>query len=395
MKPIACVILPTYNEAENIKNVVRGIFRQTERISSHDLHVLVVDDSSPDGTQDVVRELQKDLPRLHMITGEKNGLGEAYKRGMSHAIQSLSPDLIFEMDADGQHDPDMIPIFVYLANNGFSLIIGSRFAPGGATPDFSLRRRMISYLGNWMIRFLGGIPRIRDCTSGYRCIKAELIPKCNLNFLSTRGYSFQSSLLCELLRNGAKIIEVPIVFPDRTHGQSKLSFEDQIEFLINIVKIRFRQSEEFVKFCLVGLSGVLVNLGLYILQTRVFGIDFRIAAPVAIELSILNNYFLNHTWTFKKRNAGASSLKKLSKFHLVAGLAGSLNYLIFLLLIYTLDLYDILANCIGIAVGTLVNYFLNSLWTWHEIEPVLNSSKEVHSASNNPHQTGNDKADEG
>ncbi len=386
MKPKACVILPTYNEAENIQLVIQNIFKQATKIASHDLHVLVVDDNSPDNTQGIVRELMDQYCNLHLLTGQKKGLGEAYKRGIKYAQDLLSPDLIFEMDADGQHDPKLIPLFILLANHGFSLIIGSRFAPGGATPDFSFWRKAISLLGNWMIRFLGGIPRIQDCTSGFRCIKSESLAKCNLKFLSTRGYSFQSSLLCELLRTGAKVIEVPITFPDRIHGESKLSLKDQVEFIINIAKIRFRQSEEFVKFCVVGSSGVIVNLSLYIVLTRLFSIDFKIAAPIAIEFSILTNFFFNHIWTFKNRNSKASSFIKLFRFHFVAGLAGIINYLIFLALMCLPYSYDIIANLIGIGVGMFINYFLNSLWTWREIKLQQNLPKQNQISSNKNHK---------
>lgn len=365
-RPKACIILPTYNEAENVQAVIEGIFRQEAKISSHELHVLVVDDNSPDNTQGIVRNLMTNFDKLHLVTGEKQGLGEAYKRGMKYAQEMVSPDLIFEMDADGQHDPELIPLFITLSNFGYSLVIGSRFAPGGATPGFSLRRKAISLIGNWMIRFLGGIPRIRDCTSGFRCIKAKYLKKCNLQFLSTRGYSFQSSLLFELLRNGVKVIEVPIIFPDRIHGKSKLSMQDQIEFLFNIGKIRFQQSKEFVKFCIVGFSGVIVNLGMYILLTRIANIDYKIAAPIAIEMSILTNFFLNYIWTFKKRISNSPWWTKLVKYHAVSGIAGITNYLTFLGLLYILSLYDILANLIGIGAGTLINYALNSWWTWRE-----------------------------
>jgi dolichol-phosphate mannosyltransferase len=370
MKLKACIILPTYNEAENVKFVIDGIFKQQEKIASHELHVLIVDDNSNDNTQNIVHDLMRIFSNnLHMITGPKKGLGEAYKRGISHALSNFSPDLIFEMDADRQHDPEMIPLFITLANFGYSLIIGSRFAPGGSTPDFSLWRKTISLLGNWMIRFLGGIPRINDCTSGYRCIKAAYLGKCNLNFLSTRGYSFQSSLLCELLRNGIKVIEVPIIFKERIYGKSKLSIKDQIEFLINIAKIRFHQSEEFVKFCIVGFSGIFVNLGIYVFLTRLLQTDYKIASPIGIEFSIITNFFLNHLWTFNKRNNnGEFLILKMIKFHFVAGVAGAVNYLSFLMLLYVFNFHDILANLFGIGIGMLINYSLNSLWTWREIK---------------------------
>lgn len=366
MIPNACVILPTYNEAKNVRQVIENIFKQSKKITTHELHVLVVDDNSPDNTQDLVKLLMDKYHNLHLITGPKIGLGEAYKRGIKHVQLLLSPDLIFEMDADGQHDPGLIPLFVLLANNGFDLIIGSRFAPGGATPNFSLWRKSISRTGNWAIRFFGGITRIHDCTSGFRCIKAEYLTNCNFSILSSRGYSFQTSLLCELLRNKAKVIEVPIIFPDRVYGKSKLSLKDQVEFLLNIPKIRFRQSGDFVKFCMVGISGVIVNIGLYILMTRMLGINLNIAAPIAIEFSILSNFFFNQIWTFKHRITKTPVFYKLLKFHLIAGLAGTLNFITFIALIHLISLHDIIANFIGIGIGTGVNYFLNSFWTWRD-----------------------------
>ena len=136
MKRVACIVLPTYNEAENAKVVIPCIFAQAERIPTHDLHVVVVDDNSPDGTAAVVRNLMTTYPPLHLLTGDKKGLGDAYQRGMAYAMKALQPDLMFEMDADLQHDPTLLPSFVALANSGFSLVIGSRFISGGATPNF-------------------------------------------------------------------------------------------------------------------------------------------------------------------------------------------------------------------------------------------------------------------
>ncbi|MGA9478210.1 MAG: polyprenol monophosphomannose synthase [Desulfobacterales bacterium] len=238
--PVACVILPTYNEVENVTQVIPAVFEQAAKISgSHELHVLVVDDDSPDGTHAAVKKLQRQYKNLHVIGGMKRGLGDAYKRGIKYALKHLSPDVIIQMDADGQHDPEKLPQFIALSNSGISLVIGSRLAPGGETPDFSLWRKFLSHFGNWLIRSLGGVRKIHDCTSGYRCIKADVVKKCDLTRLSTRGYSFQSSLLSELLRNNATFIEIPILFKPRMHGISKLAFRDQLEFLLNIVKIRF------------------------------------------------------------------------------------------------------------------------------------------------------------
>jgi dolichol-phosphate mannosyltransferase len=361
---IACIVLPTYNESENVRILLPQIFEQTNKISSHELHVLVVDDNSPDGTADAVRELQARFPHLHIITGRKKGLGEAYKRGFAHALKELDPDLILQMDADLQHSPELLPLMIGLEQYGFSFVIGSRFVLGGSTPNFSFKRRMLSLVGNWLLRNLGGLPAIKDCTSGFRCIKAELLKRCDLSGLSTKGYSFQSSLLFELVRNGAKILEVPITFPDRVRGESKLSFADQIEFLFNLVRIRFRKQSEFIRFLLVGASGVVVNLGLYFILTRLLSIGLEIAAPIAIEVSIISNFILNNIYTFSARGPGNSLGRRFLYFHVAAGLAGVVNYSIFMSLVHGVGMYDMLANCIGIVGGTVVNYLMNSRITW-------------------------------
>lgn len=148
-------------------------------------------------------------PSLHLISGKQRGLGDAYQRGFAHAIETFHPHLILQMNADLQHDPALLPQMIGLASDGYDLVIGSRFASGGSTTNFSLHRKMISLTGTYLIRRFADIPHVHDCTSGYRAIQAEMISRCDLRPLSTRGYSFQSSLLCELLWNGARIKEIP------------------------------------------------------------------------------------------------------------------------------------------------------------------------------------------
>jgi dolichol-phosphate mannosyltransferase len=236
-RPVACIVLPTFNESGNVRILIPSILAHSRKISSHEMHVLVVDDDSPDGTSLVVKELMRDTPHLHLLTGIKKGLGDAYQRGIAHALASLEPDIIIEMDADLQHDPALLPQFITLSNSGFTVVIGSRFLPGGGTPTFPWHRRWISLAGTVLVRAFGGLPRFTDCTSGYRCIRAESIRECDLKGLSTRGYSFQSSLLCELVWNGARVIEVPIIFNERGEGTSKLSLRDQIEFVTNLFRL--------------------------------------------------------------------------------------------------------------------------------------------------------------
>lgn len=363
----ACVVLPTYNEAENIESITKVIFAMQSNIDTHQLYVIVVDDNSPDGTQEIVKKQMQKNPYLRLVTGNKVGLGDAYKRGISFAISTFNPDLLLQMDADGQHDPTLIPKFINLANDGFSLVIGSRYVPGGSTPDFSYWRKFLSIMGNFLIRHLGKASNVQDCTSGFRCIKANLVPKCNMDGLSTRGYSFQSLLVCELIRNGAKPIEVPIIFKDRVKGKSKLTLRDQIEFLVSITKITYRYSEDFIKYCLVGLVGMLVNIGAYLLLNRYFQIPLQVASLIAIETSIVSNFLLNNYWTFKTRPKKLSTIRRLLNFHLAAGISGLLFYYLFFLLLTTvLGINDVLSILLATTTGTISNYTINSLWTWRK-----------------------------
>jgi dolichol-phosphate mannosyltransferase len=241
VRAIACVVLPTFNEAENVSVLLPRIFSQSAAIA-HELHVIVVDDGSPDGTADRVRQAQQEFPNLHLLTGARRGLGDAYIRGITHALHSFQPEIIIQMDADLQHDAAHLPEMIRLTSEGYDVVIGSRFAPGGSIPGFPLWRKLISLAGGHLVRGFARIPHVHDCTSGYRAIKAELLPQCDLDRLSTRGYSFQSSLLCELLWNGSRVKEIPITFGDRLHGESKLEFRDQWEFLVNLLRLRSRRA---------------------------------------------------------------------------------------------------------------------------------------------------------
>ena len=363
--PKACVVLPTYNEVENIESITKAIFATQTNIDTHQLYVVVVDDNSPDGTQEVVKKQMETFPRLHLITGNKIGLGNAYKRGISFAMNKLKPDLLLQMDADGQHDATLIPEFIQLTNNDFSLVIGSRFTSGGSTPDFSFWRKFLSTLGNLLIRYLGGIQHLKDCTSGFRCIKANLLLECNLDYLSTSGYSFQSSLVYELIKNGAKPIEVPIVFKDRIKGQSKLTLVDQLEFLINVGKIAFHNLEDFLKYCCVGFVGMLVNVGTYVLLHKYYQIPLELASLIGIETSIVSNFLLNNFWTFKVREKKLSIYRRFVNFHIAAGISGLIFYYsLFLFLVQILGFNDILSVLFAITAGTISNYTINSIWTW-------------------------------
>ena len=359
-----CFVLPTYNEEENIENIIQQILKEEKNQSKHTFSILVVDDNSTDETQTIVQRYISTNPNIHLVTGEKKGLGDAYKRGFKFAINDLDADLIFQMDSDGQHDASLIPDFVSYIEEGRDVIIGSRFIDGGTTPDFSFSRLLMSKVGNLLVRYVGGVTEVKDCTSGYRAIRASYLKELDFSYLSTRGYSFQSSLICDLAWRGADISEIPIEFSSRKSGDSKLALRDQIEFLLNIPRLGFRNLEDFAKYSLVGASGVFVNLGLYTFLTRYYEMSEVLAPLISIESALISNFILNNFWTFGKRITQSRIRVKFVKFHLVSGFSALINYSAFLTLFLVFGLYDILANLIGIGLAAIVNYLINSNWTW-------------------------------
>ena len=361
-----CFVLPTYNEEENIENIIQQILKEEKNQSKHTFSILVVDDNSTDETQTIVQRYISLNSKVHLVTGQKKGLGDAYKRGFKYALNDLQADLIFQMDSDGQHDTSLIPHFVSYIEEGRDVVIGSRFVEGGTTPDFSFSRLLMSKVGNLLVRYVGGITQVKDCTSGYRAIRASYLKELDFSYLSTRGYSFQSSLICDLAWRGANISEIPIEFSSRQGGDSKLALRDQIEFLLNIPRLGFRNLEDFMKYSLVGVSGVFVNLGLYLFLTRYYEISEVVAPLIAIESALISNFILNNFWTFGKRITQSRIRVKFVKFHLVSGFSALINYSAFLTLFLVFGLYDILANLIGIGLAAIVNYLINSNWTWKD-----------------------------
>ena len=361
-----CFVLPTYNEEENIENIIQQILKEEKNQSKHTFSILVVDDNSTDETQAIVQRYTSLNSKVHLVTGQKKGLGDAYKRGFNYALNDLQADLIFQMDSDGQHDTSLITHFVSSIEEGRDVVIGSRFVEGGTTPDFSFSRLIMSKVGNLLVRYVGGITQVKDCTSGYRAIRASYLKELDFSYLSTRGYSFQSSLICDLAWRGANISEIPIEFSSRQGGDSKLALRDQIEFLLNIPRLGFRNLEDFMKYSLVGVSGVFVNLGLYLFLTRYYEISEVVAPLIAIESALISNFILNNFWTFGKRITQSRIRVKFVKFHLVSGFSALINYSAFLTLFLVFGLYDILANLIGIGLAAIVNYLINSNWTWKD-----------------------------
>lgn len=225
------IIIPTYNERENITLLIPEIRKNLPYT-----HILVVDDSSPDGTSDCVKELSKEIENIFVLDREKKqGLGRAYISGFRWALKR-DYELIFEMDADFSHDPKYLPDFIKAAENA-DLVIGSRYISGVNVINWPMSRLLISYFGNIGARIVAGIP-VKDCTSGFKCFHSKVLKSINLNKVGSSGYSFQVEMNFHVWKQGFTIVEIPIIFTDRRVGESKMSTKIVREALILLWKLR-------------------------------------------------------------------------------------------------------------------------------------------------------------
>lgn len=228
------VIIPTYNEAENIEKLIKKIFEVKS-----DIHILVVDDNSPDGTALVVEKLMDSDKRLHLIKRSgKLGLGTAYIEGFKFALRN-GYDAIFEMDADFSHNPEDLPRFLEALQDA-DLVIGSRYLTGVNVINWPLRRLILSYFANLYTRFITGMP-IRDATGGFKCFRAEALRQIDLDKVKTNGYGFQIEMNFRLWAKGFRIKEIPIIFVDRRNGVSKMNKKIIIEAIFLVWKLKFCQ----------------------------------------------------------------------------------------------------------------------------------------------------------
>jgi len=228
------VIIPTYNEIENITGILSAIFTLPE-----EFHVLIVDDNSPDGTAQKVTELQSTyIHKLHLLCRkEKAGLGTAYLLGFKWALEK-GYEYIFEMDADFSHNPsDLLRLFDACSNQGFDLAIGSRYVSGVNVVNWPMGRVLMSYFASKYVQFVTGLP-IHDATAGFKCYHRRVLEAINLDSIRFVGYAFQIEMKFRAWLHGFKIKEVPIIFTDRTKGTSKMSSGIFSEALFGVIKMK-------------------------------------------------------------------------------------------------------------------------------------------------------------
>lgn len=405
--PLAVVISPTYNERPNVKKLIPLLDKVFGQIKNWRMQLLIVDDSSPDGTAEEVKKLKKKYKFVNLLLNkEKAGLGGAYLRGMEKAFGEMDADVVFELDADLSHDPKKIPEFLEHLDSGSDMVLGSRYIEGGSIPsNWGLHRKFLSVFGNIIIQTVFCTRQIRDWTGGFRAIRKEVyedvVPELQTEQFS--GYTFQIGFLHKAYQRNYKITEVPFHFVDRTIGVSKLG----PEYLINIMKyilwVRLLQllQNRLVKFVIVGGIGFLVNLvafhtfkavGLWSALSTWLGLsqqagwqaalfsDASLAAILGAEVAIVSNYILSNLWTFKDRmiKGLAKHLVKFLQFNVSSLGSVFIQYLTMQIAVNTLGIFtmfrvlgiaitsDNLYLVAGVLLGMIWNFTMYSLVIWRK-----------------------------
>jgi len=226
------VVIPTYNEADNIERLIEEVTQAVEGV-----RVMIVDDNSPDGTGEIVRKIAEKNPDVLLETRPgKLGLGTAYVHGFKRALSIPDVDCVFGMDPDFSHSPEYLPDFIEAMKEN-DLVVGSRYLEGISVVNWPIRRLIISYFANTYARVITGLP-LRDCTSGFCCYKREVLERINLDAVRARGYSFLVEMKYRAHKLGFRIGEVPIIFFERRSGQTKMSKFDILEAVFTVWKLR-------------------------------------------------------------------------------------------------------------------------------------------------------------
>jgi len=233
------LILPTYNEAENIKPLVSAAGQVLARAAPGGFRVLVVDDGSPDGTGELAQELAAEHDWVGVLhRHQKEGIGPAYLAGFSYALAN-GAGYVMEMDSDFSHDPADLARLLQAVYDGADLALGSRYVPGGGVSNWGVLRRLISQGGSTYARVVLGL-RVKDLTGGFKCFRREVLEKIHFDSVRSQGYAFQVELTYRAVQAGFKVVEVPIVFRDRERGQSKMSWRIAAEAMWLVPLLRFR-----------------------------------------------------------------------------------------------------------------------------------------------------------
>jgi len=360
------VIIPTFNEEENIAAII-GAVNEVFRQSGIRGEVLVVDDSSKDRTIGIVEEIAGQNGNVRLIVRkDDHGLSQSVVEGFGKARS----DILQVIDADFSHPPELIPRFYEAVRDGADIAIGSRYMKGGDIEQWPLKRRVISLGATAFGRVL--FPEVTDPVSGFFAVRREVVAGAPL---APRGYK----ILMEVLGRGRwhSFVEIPFVFKDREEGTSKLRLDTMVDYLRQCAGIaRFTVTRragpvwdewvKIVRFGLVGLSGIFVNMGLLYALTEIAGIYYLVSAAIAIELSIVNNFIWNDVWTFKSSRdlRFERKVQRFASFQAVSVGGLAINMVVLYLLAEIAGVYYLVANLVGIFVAFAWNYMVNRHFTW-------------------------------
>ena len=297
-----CVIIPTYNEEENIKILTPLLIDKFKLFKDFSFYLVFVDGNSSDETVKSIKNLQKTFSSIHLIEEEKkSGLGGAYIKGYEYAMGVLQADYVVEMDADLQHNPADFPSLIKKIKENYDLIIGSRYVRGGSVPsEWNNRRKFISYFGSLFARVVLRMTKIKDFTSGFRVIKVKgILDQIDFSKLKSKGFAYKMDILVRIFDLKGKICEVPITFGLRDRGTSKMEEKNFQDSLKVILEFAAERNKNFIKFIVVGFGGLFIDL----LISNVANIYTRssVASTIAGSLAMIFTFSLNNLWSFNDR----------------------------------------------------------------------------------------------
>lgn len=374
------IILPTYNERVNIQKMIPLLEEEViPSVKQHELSILVVDDNSPDGTAEEVKHFMHKWHNIKLLQGSKEGLGAAYVRGMKYAMDEMHADAVVEFDSDFQHDPYDIPRLIKAMDDGADYVIGSRYIPGGSVPkEWGWHRKFISYYGGSIFGRLGlwhwGI---HDITSGFKLTKTKFLKKVDLDHIYSKYYAYKLHILHDVVTQGAKVVEVPIVFYERQEGSSKLTSKDMTDSFVVVMKLRLRDSKRFLQFLIVGGTGFFLQMVVTAFAIQ-WGSPQFIAAMIGGEAAILSNFFINNTWTFgdtKHVKEQGHFFRRLVKFNVASlGSIGTQGFVVYVAVLVLGSHFYIwgrdIPTSLVILVPTIIlivipmNYFIYNKLIW-------------------------------
>ena len=362
------IIIITYNEIDNIGLLIPELFT----VVPINGEVLVVDDSSPDGTGNVVEGLFQSYPnRLHLLTRPvKEGTAAAYIAGFKWGL-SRDYDAFLQFDGDFSHDPKYIPRILDEIKN-FDVVIASRYIKGGGIEDWTFTRKMISKGGSLYSRLILSCP-IKDLTGGYNMWRRSSLEKIGLDRIMSKSYSLQIELKYRAYCSGCTIKEIPFIFTDRKRGISKISNNTLIEALIIIWKIKKNVGinsgiDQFVKFFLTGGLGTITNLCIFYLLVDLLKQNPILISILCFFIAGTQNYILNHKWSFKQNVLNEPlSLKKWFLFlcGALVGYIANISVMSFMIFQFNLPLQTIAQAC-GIAAGMIINFIISKLFVFRK-----------------------------